>query len=167
MIDAFTFYTDPDYVRSAHCKVEPLQAEFCNFLEGDVPVAVEVVFLDEEQMRELNAQSRGVDAVTDVLSFPSLNLTPQTPLKGKDFPLGKDEEGNLFLGSIVLCEGRAREQAAQFGHSYERELHYLLVHGVLHCLGYDHIQEADKAQMRSAEEAVLSAVGITRETDEV
>ena len=78
-----------------------------------------------------------------------------------------DENGGILLGSIVVCETRAREQAEEYGHSYERELHYLLVHGILHCLGYDHIEEADKTEMREKEEQILGKMKITREGSEV
>ena len=74
-----------------------------------------------------------------------------------------DEDGNIFLGSIVICEKRAREQAEEYGHSYMRELHYLAVHGLWHLLGYDHMTEEDKPEMRAKEEKILSKLGITRE----
>ena len=74
-----------------------------------------------------------------------------------------DEEGNLLIGSIVICCDRAREQAEEYGHSYQRELHYLIVHGIMHCLGYDHMTDEDKAEMREKEEYVLSKLGIVRE----
>ena len=67
------------------------------------------------------------------------------------------------MGSVVVCLQRAKEQAEEYGHSLERELHYLLTHGVLHCLGYDHMTDEDKAEMRGKEEYVLSKLGIVRE----
>ena len=73
-----------------------------------------------------------------------------------------DEEGRLVVGSIAICIKRAKEQAEEYGHSYERELHYLIVHGIMHCLGYDHMEESDKAQMREQEEKILTKIGITR-----
>ena len=75
----------------------------------------------------------------------------------------QDEEGRILLGSIAICIERAQEQATEYGHSYQRELHYLLVHGVMHCLGYDHENENDKVLMREKEESVLKKMGITRE----
>lgn len=74
-----------------------------------------------------------------------------------------DELGNLLVGSIAVCLDKAREQAEEYGHSFERELHYLIVHGVFHCLGYDHIDDGDRAEMRAKEEAVLGKLGIKRE----
>ncbi len=128
----------------------------------DVPLAVELVFADEEEIRRLNRETRGVDKVTDVLSYPSLEGIKDKPIAGAEHPYEIDEEGRLLIGSIVICEKRAREQAEEYGHSYDRELHYLLIHGVMHCLGYDHITDEDRAQMREREELVLQKIGFTR-----
>ena len=67
------------------------------------------------------------------------------------------------MGSIAVCLERAKEQAEEYGHSFGRELYYLLVHGVLHCLGYDHMNDEDKAEMREKEELILTKLGKTRE----
>ena len=131
-------------------------------VDADVELAVEFGSVEEGEIRELNARARGIDKVTDVLSFPTLDGIKGKKLCKKDFPYDIDEEGNLLIGSVVVCETRAKEQAEEYGHSYERELHYLLVHGVLHCLGYDHIKDMDKVEMRKKEEEVLGVLGITR-----
>ena len=73
------------------------------------------------------------------------------------------DSGKVYLGSIVICRQRAKEQASEYGHSLERELAYLTVHGVLHLLSFDHIEESDKRVMREAEERILGALGIGRE----
>ncbi len=132
------------------------------FVVADLPVAVELVFVDEAEIRRLNGQTRGVDRVTDVLSYPTMDGIKGKPLKGKEHPL-EIVDGALLIGSIVVCKQRAKEQAEEYGHSYERELHYLLVHGIMHCLGYDHERDEDKREMREKEEAVLGKLGITRE----
>ncbi len=131
--------------------------------EGDTPLAVEIVFVGEEEIRALNLDQRGIDRVTDVLSFPSMDGIFQAPILAEEQGEELDEEGRLFLGSIVICEKRAREQAAEYGHSVRRELFYLAVHGVLHCLGYDHEDEADKAVMREREERILQKMNLTRD----
>ncbi len=139
-----------------------LAAAFLPEINCSCPLACEIVFADENGIRELNNSSRGVDSVTDVLSFPTLEgICGKRIVKSRHIS-DVDEQGNLFLGSIVICEKRAREQAEEYGHSYERELHYLAAHGVCHLLGYDHIEEDDKAEMRAVEERVLSSIGITR-----
>ena len=105
---------------------------------------------------------RQIDKVTDVLSFPSLDEIKGEEIKGEDYPYETDENGDLLLGSIAICEDRAREQAEEYGHSYNRELHYLIVHGIMHCLGYDHMTDEDRAEMRKCEEFILGKLGIVR-----
>ena len=133
------------------------------FVQTDVPLCVEVIFVDGEEIRRLNREMRDTDKVTDVLSFPALDGIKGQAIKGEDFPYEIDEEGNLVIGSIAVCCERAKEQAEEYGHSYRRELHYLLVHGIMHCLGYDHMTDGEKAEMREKEEYILSKLGITRE----
>ena len=132
------------------------------FVETDVPLAIEISFVDEEEIRRLNRENRNIDKVTDVLSFPSLDLERGQAIKKAEYPFEIDEEGRLVIGSIAICIKRAKEQAEEYGHSYERELHYLIVHGIMHCLGYDHMEENDKAQMREQEEKILNKLGVTR-----
>lgn len=129
---------------------------------------IEVVFCDEAEIRAVNAQSRGVDAVTDVLSFPAFapfngRYVPFTP---QNFPHDVDPETDcVSLGSILICRTVAKRQAAEYGHGIEREEGYLFLHGVLHLLGFDHMQAEEKAAMRRAEEYILARAGVRRETD--
>lgn len=132
------------------------------FVETDTPLVIELSLVSEEEIRTLNRQMRQIDKVTDVLSFPTLDAIKGKPLCGKDYPFDVDEEGRLVIGSLAVCVKRAREQAEEYGHSYERELNYLLVHGVMHCLGYDHMTDDDKAEMREQEERILKKMRITR-----
>ena len=130
--------------------------------ESGCALAAEIIFSDGAEIRRLNREMRSVDAVTDVLSFPSLDGIKGKYLKEEDYPTEIDEEGNLFLGSIAICTQRAREQAEEYGHSYERELYYLATHGLFHLLGYDHMTEEDRAEMRLREERVLEKLGLAR-----
>lgn len=130
--------------------------------ESGCALAAEIIFTDGAEIRRLNREMRSVDAVTDVLSFPSLDGIKGKYLKEEDYPTEIDEEGNLFLGSIAICTQRAREQAEEDGHSYERELYYLATHGLFHLLGYDHMTEEDRAEMRLREERVLEKLGLAR-----
>ena len=143
--------------------VRALENAMQGFVQTDVPLCVEVIFVDGEEIRRLNREMRDTDKVTDVLSFPALDGIKGQAIKGEDFPYEIDEEGNLVIGSIAVCCERAKEQAEEYGHSYRRELHYLLVHGIMHCLGYDHMTDGEKAEMREKEEYILSKLGITRE----
>lgn len=151
-----------EYEEISVTAVRALEKALEKVTEADIPLAVELLFVDEEEIRSLNAQTRGIDKVTDVLSYPSLDGIKGQALRKKEHPFEIDEEGNLLLGSIVICCQRAKEQAEEYGHSYERELHYLIVHGVMHCLGYDHITDEERAEMREKEEGVLTFLGIKR-----
>lgn len=139
-----------------------LAGAFGGEVSADSDLAAEVVLVGEEEIRRLNRETRGVDAVTDVLSFPALDGIKGKKLQKKAFPADIDEEGNLFLGSIAICVKRAEEQAEEYGHSFERELNYLLTHGLFHLLGYDHMTDTDKAEMREREERVMNKLGLTR-----
>ena len=139
-----------------------LAAAFCGEAECDCTLSAEIIFVDEEGIRELNARTRGIDKVTDVLSYPSLELVPHSPICAAEHPYDVDEEGCLFIGSVAICTKRAKEQAEEYGHPYARELNYLTVHGVLHCLGYDHETEEEKREMREKEEAIMQRMGLSR-----
>ena len=138
-------------------------AETALSVMGAKDAALDLSFVGRAQIRSLNATLRGVDRVTDVLSFPTLEGVV-LPLKKEEYPCDVDPEtGKVYLGSIVICRARAKEQAAEYGHSVIRELSYLTVHGILHLLSFDHIEESDKKKMREAEEKILSVLGIGRE----
>ncbi len=134
-------------------------------VEGD-DVSLEILITDEEDIRRLNAAIRGVDAVTDVLSFPSLDGIKGKTLKKEEYPLDLDEDGNICIGSVAVCEQVCARQAEEYGHSFERELNYLAAHGALHLLGYDHMEDGDKKQMRDAEKRVMARMGLSGEEDE-
>lgn len=124
---------------------------------------VELDVVSEEEIKSLNADNRHIDAVTDVLSFPMLDGIRGKTVYKKDFPYDYDEdEKAVFLGSIAICLERATKQAQEYGHSLQREMSYLFVHGLLHLFGYDHLTEEDKSEMREKEEQVLLGLGITR-----
>ena len=146
-------------------EISALEEAFSAFITADAPVAAEYLFVDEEEIRTLNRDMRSVDKVTDVLSFPTLDGVRKKALLKAEHPYDLDEEGRLFIGSIVVCVKRAQEQAEEYGHSFARELHYLVVHGTLHCLGYDHETDEDKKQMREEEEKILGRLGIGREKE--
>ena len=159
-MNKFFVYTDEDEL--SQLQIDALCKAIGETVETDVPLAIEYLSVSEEEIQTLNRETREIDRVTDVLSFPTLDGIKGKAISGKDFPCDIDEEGRLLMGSIVICKKRAKEQAEEYGHSYERELHYLFVHGVMHCLGYDHITDEERAEMREREENVLNKLGITR-----
>ena len=161
MKDNFRIYSDGEEFSAEDAR--RLERAMDGFVKSDVPLAVEFIFTDEEEIRRLNRELRSTDRVTDVLSFPALDGIKGKALKRRDYPCDVDDEGNLFVGSIAVCKKRAAEQAEEYGHSYRRELNYLLVHGIMHCLGYDHMTEEEKSEMREKEDCILGKMGITRE----
>lgn len=140
-----------------------LAAAFSGEYVADCPISLEIVITDKEDIRKLNSRFRRVDSATDVLSFPTLDGIRGKKISKGDFPYDLDEEGKLFIGSVVICKEVAASQAEEYGHSFERELFYLATHGVCHLLGYDHMTDEDKAQMREKEETVLKKIGLERE----
>ncbi len=136
----------------------------CDGLSCDALICVR--FTDEEQMREINRRTRGVDAITDVLSFPAVKLKPGD--KGTFKPKKSQidvETGAVFLGDIVICVKRAAEQAVEYGHGFLREVGYLCAHSTAHLLGYDHMSEYEKALMRALEERAMALAGLEREKE--
>ncbi|WP_311376723.1 rRNA maturation RNase YbeY [Anaerococcus lactolyticus] len=137
---------DLDLIRERAEKTieEVLRVE--NFTEN---AEVSLSIVDMETIHRLNKEYRDVDRPTDVLSFPMDEE-------------GYDNEGNpiFLLGDIVICLDVAENQAKDFGHSLEREMMYLICHSTLHLLGYDHIEEDDKLEMRSREKEVMKNLGV-------
>lgn len=128
----------------------------------NVQVCVEFVY--DDQMRALNKEKRNIDASTDVLSFPNLTEQFNKKINAKNFPDDVNpENGKVMLGDIVINLNRAEEQAGSFGHSLTRELGYLLVHGLLHLMGYDHVDELDAKLMFAQTERVLAKYKLKRD----
>lgn len=127
----------------------------------DVSCEVNVLLTDDEGIRKLNREFRNTDKPTDVLSFPMFALSPGEPLRKED---ADPETGRLPLGDIAISVPRAREQAAEYGHTVSREVGFLTVHSVLHLLGYDHTDEgAGQTRMRLRERAILEELELTRD----
>ena len=120
---------------------------------GDAEVSV--TFVTNSAIQEINKEYRGKDAPTDVISFAM-----EEHGEGEPEIIGSAEP--RILGDIIISLDRTKEQAADYGHSFERELGFLAVHGFLHLLGYDHMTEEDEKKMFSKQEEILSSLGITR-----
>ena len=126
----------------------------------DFPCEVDVLLTNDSGIHAINREMRQVDRPTDVLSFPEFDLTPGQLPGAEDADPGT---GLVPLGDMVISMERVAAQAKEYGHSNRRELSYLVVHSVLHLLGYDHLDEGpQKAQMRAREEAILGELGIGR-----
>lgn len=123
---------------------------------------ISITLTNPENIHQINKQYRNVDKETDVLSFPMFEKEEiDRKVELQDF------EHEDVLGDIVISIERVKEQAKEYGHSFERELAYMIVHGFYHLMGYDHIEEEDKIIMRPKEENILNKLGIKRdESDE-
>lgn len=120
-------------------------------------LSVSITLTTPKQIHEINKKYRNVDRPTDVLSFPMFEKDElEQKIKDNSF-LHED-----VLGDIVISIEQVKKQAEEYGHSFERELSYMVVHGFYHLMGYDHIKEEDKLKMRPKEEKVLNLLGITR-----
>ena len=127
---------------------------------------ISLLFVDNEEIREINNETRNIDRATDVLSFPMLDFEDKKVFNemylNYDFDETFKDGDELILGDMVLSLERALEQSEEYGDSYEREVSYLVVHSILHLLGYDHMEEDDKKRMRKREEEILNKLQIRR-----
>ena len=124
------------------------------------PCEIDVLLTHDAGIHQINRDMRQVDRATDVLSFPEFDLTPGQLPGEEDADPGT---GLVPLGDMVISMEHVAAQAKEYGHSNRRELAYLVVHSVLHLLGYDHLDEGPmKAQMRGREEAIMAELGLTR-----
>lgn len=146
-------YNEENILNNTMLETLEQAAALCIEKEGLDPEGAEIslTFSSKEEIRGLNQQYRNIDAPTDVLSFPLV----------EDFDT--IEEGDEYmLGDVVICLEKAREQAEEYGHSEEREIVYLFVHSICHLLGFDHMEEGDKREMRAREEDVMRLLDLER-----
>lgn len=122
-------------------------------LYGALDAEVSVTLTNDAHIHALNRDYRGVDRPTDVLSFA---------LTESEEPEIFDAPGGVVLGDLVISLERAAAQAEEYGHSFLRELSFLTVHGMLHLLGYDHIEEEERLEMEEEQRHVMDALGIAR-----
>ena len=150
-----TIYFDDGFdMNSSMTKLMEKAATECINREKDMNLdpercSVSVSFAMKDEIQRLNKAYRGIDQVTDVLSFPQYKDLEELP-----------EEGDILLGDVVICVEVALEQSKEYGHSQERELIYLFTHSILHLLGYDHMNDDEKKEMRAREEEVMEALGL-------
>ena len=144
---------------------------------GKLPIDLSVSIVNYDEIQELNRDYRGIDKITDVLSFPQFDTNED--LAEKMLEMGQDDivldcmsdpsaqsehlsltRVHILLGDVVICYDRAIEQAEEYGTGIKRELIYLFVHSIFHLFGYDHMEEDEKAVMRQREESVMEVVGL-------
>ena len=124
-----------------------------NLLSSNLYIGI--MFTNPENIRKINKEHRGIDKETDVLSFPMFEKDKIEFLK--------ENVVEDTLGDIIISIQRVHEQAEEYGHSFERELAYMLVHGFYHLMGEDHMEDDEKVRMREKEEKILSMLNITRD----
>lgn len=125
---------------------------------------VNLTFVSKEEIRSLNNETRGIDKVTDVLTYPYVDLVVGKKLKISDYKANVDlETGLLTIGDIYICLERAKEQAKEYNHTLRREVCFLLCHGLLHIAGYDHMEKSDEEKMTAKQEEIMNELNITRE----
>ncbi|MEJ7173036.1 rRNA maturation RNase YbeY [Staphylococcus caprae] len=122
-------------------------------IESDAELSV--TFVDKDEIQNINKVYRDKDKVTDVISFALEEDEPDIDMNDLEIP--------RVLGDIIICTDVAQEQAESYGHSFERELGFLALHGFLHLLGYDHMTEDDEKEMFGQQDAILNSYGLTRD----
>ena len=150
------FHDETNTVTSDYVDLLERLLQFAADKEGISKEAeMSVNFVDNKEIQALNRNYRGKDAPTDVISFAMQeSVEGEIEIVGEDMPLA--------LGDIVISVDKAKEQATEYEHSYERELAFLTLHGFLHFLGYDHMNKSDEAKMFKRQEEILGAFGIER-----
>ena len=129
--------------------------------ECDFDAQISLTLVDNEAIREINNEQRGIDRATDVLSFPMLEFDENGDCLDVDYEMDGDF---VILGDIVISMERAREQSIEYGHSFKREIAFLVAHSMLHLLGYDHVDDpVGEKIMFEKQENILTDLGITRE----
>lgn len=126
---------------------------------------VNVLLTGSDEIKVINNEFRGIDAATDVLSFPMLAFERPADfdfLEAEGADCFDPETGELILGDIVICVPKVREQAEAYGHSEERELGFLTAHSMLHLFGYDHMEDHERKVMEDRQRAVLDSIGLKR-----
>ncbi|MCM1025184.1 MAG: rRNA maturation RNase YbeY [Roseburia sp.] len=128
-------------------------------------IQINVVLTDNEGIREMNRETRGIDSATDVLSFPNVDFEEAGKFQideNREADYFDPDTGELLLGDILISVEKVREQAESYGHSLRREFAFLVAHSMLHLCGYDHMEAEEARVMERKQEEVLSGLGITR-----
>lgn len=144
--------------------IENVIEEACDYVECPYEASVEVLLTDNDEIHEINLSQRQIDRATDVLSFPMNDYPAAGDFSElEDMGTFDPDTGELLLGDIVVSMDKVASQAAEFGHSKERELAFLVAHSMLHLFGYDHMEEEERMDMEKKQEEILTHLGYTRD----
>ena len=130
------------------------------FMEFEDNCEISIMLTDNEEIHSLNKLHRGIDRPTDVLSFPMFDYDEDGNIDMEECDFG--ENGEILLGDIVISLERAKEQADEYGHSFEREVGFLTAHSLLHLLGYDHMEPDEEKDMFALQEEILTLCNLPR-----
>ena len=145
---------------------EDVISETLDYEDCPYEVQVNIILTNNDEIQQINLEQRGVDAPTDVLSFPMIEYaypSDFTVLEADDMNSFDPDTGELLLGDIVISVDKVIEQAEKYGHDVKREYAFLIAHSMLHLFGYDHMDENERAIMREKEEAALAKLDLKRE----
>ena len=151
-----------DYDKTAVSVIEKA-VELCGGLED---YCVSLYIVDDETIKETNRETRGIDKITDVLSFPNIELKEgklDAVASMDRTDISDPETGDIILGEMMICKSRVFYQAEEYGHSPLREYAFLVTHSILHLLGYDHMEDDERVRMENKQEEILVSLGITRD----
>lgn len=148
--------TDAALSKELEEAIRKAAAEALSYEAFDENCEISVSIVDNEEIRQINRQFRKIDRATDVLSFPMLTF-----MEGEEAEV--NENGEMILGDIIISLERAKEQAAEYGHSLQREIAFLTAHSMLHLLGYDHMEPEEEAEMFRRQKEILLLAGFPRE----
>ena len=165
-----TFYIENETAEKFPFSVEDTVLSVCEAVleEEKCPyeVQVNVVLTDNEGIRKLNRECRGIDSETDVLSFPNVDFVTEGVFdidEKNEADYFDPDTGELILGDIMISVDRMKEQAESYGHSIRREFAFLVAHSMFHLCGYDHMEAEEAAVMEKKQEKILTEIGITRD----
>lgn len=144
---------------------EAVVSETLDYEECPYEVQVNIILTSNGEIHQINLEQRGVDAPTDVLSFPMIEYaypSDFTVLEGDGMDSFDPDTGELILGDIVISVDKVIEQAEKYGHGVKREYAFLIAHSMLHLFGYDHMDEVERETMEHKQDEILNRLGITR-----
>lgn len=152
------FLDETNEVKEEHINLVERLLQHAADIENIKNAEVSITFVTNEEIHKINREYRDKDAPTDVISFALEELGEgEVEIVGDDLP--------RVLGDIIISIDRTKEQAIEYGHSFERELGFLAVHGLLHLLGYDHMTEEDEKEMFSKQDEILTSFGLGRDSN--
>ena len=144
---------------------EAVISETLDYEDCPYEVQVNIILTSNEEIQQINLEQRGVDAPTDVLSFPMIEYaypSDFTVLEADSFDSFDPDTGELILGDIVISVDKVLEQAEKYGHDVKREYAFLIAHSMLHLFGYDHMDEVERENMELRQDEILNRLNITR-----